>query len=226
MLMDSLHLTIALGPLAIYLLVVGLMNVSTRPVMTTGTRDVAALAIGLSGLFVVGPMELFFPEAALEVFGAGVWLMMIALYALIVTLILLVMRPRLVIYNVPVERLKPLLADVAESIDPAARMAGDALFLPNLGVQLQVDTSSSMKTVQLISVGPRQSHPGWRRLERMLRTRLSAETVSPNPWAAAYLAFAMLIIVGTTYSLVQNRQHVARAWHEMLRIEDIPEEKQ
>ena len=50
--MDPLHVCIALGPLAMYLLVLGSMNLSTRPMLTTGGRDFAALAIAISGFVV------------------------------------------------------------------------------------------------------------------------------------------------------------------------------
>jgi 2-keto-4-pentenoate hydratase len=37
---DPLHLIIALGPLAMYLLLMGLFNLTRRPLVTTGTRVV------------------------------------------------------------------------------------------------------------------------------------------------------------------------------------------
>jgi hypothetical protein len=60
--MDPLHVAIALGPLATYLLVLGVLNLSSRPLLTTGGRDAAALAMAIAGLMVVGPMELFLVE--------------------------------------------------------------------------------------------------------------------------------------------------------------------
>ena len=62
--LDPLHLCIALGPLAVYLLVIGRINLSRSPFVTTGTRDAAALAVGIAGLAVAGPLELFVPYAA------------------------------------------------------------------------------------------------------------------------------------------------------------------
>ena len=66
---DPLHLAIALGPLAVYFLLVGMINLSSRPLVTTGARDAAALGVGLSGLVFAGPMELFLPEDAAIHFG-------------------------------------------------------------------------------------------------------------------------------------------------------------
>ena len=43
--MDPLNLCIALGPLAVYLLLLGLIGLSSRPFLTSGFRDGATLAI-------------------------------------------------------------------------------------------------------------------------------------------------------------------------------------
>ena len=63
---DALHLSIALGPLAVYLLLLGFVNLSTRPFVTTGARDVGALGLAIAGLIVAGPMELFLPVGGHE----------------------------------------------------------------------------------------------------------------------------------------------------------------
>ena len=63
-LMDPLHLCIALGPLAVYLLLLGIINLMPRPFMTSGARDTAALSIAISGFVVAGPMELFLPGSS------------------------------------------------------------------------------------------------------------------------------------------------------------------
>ena len=115
---DPLHVCIALGPLAVYLFLLGLINLSRRPFLTTGARDAAALGVGISGFVVVGPMELFLPGAAANRFGGYVWLLLLAFYALCLTLWVLLLRPRLVIYNATAEQLRPVLAGV----DPAQRM--------------------------------------------------------------------------------------------------------
>ena len=71
--MDPLHLSIALGPLSIYLIGLGLMNLSSRPLMVSGTRDAGVLGLAVSGFMVSGPMELFMPESAAASFGWYIW---------------------------------------------------------------------------------------------------------------------------------------------------------
>ena len=80
-------------------------------------------------------------------------------------MVLLILRPRLVIYNISVDQLRPILAEVVERMDPEARWAGDCLFLPGLGVQLHLESFGWMRNVSLVSSGPKQDYQGWSRLE-------------------------------------------------------------
>ena len=151
---DPLHLSIALGPLAVYLLLIGLINISRRPLLTTGTRDVTALAIAVGGFIIIGPMELFLPERAAAQFGGFVWLMLLAIYALFILLVVLILRPRLVIYNISLNELQPVLQCVATKIDCQAAWFGETLVLPSLGIQFYLDPNRALRNVQLISSGP------------------------------------------------------------------------
>ena len=152
--MDALHVCIALGPVAMYFLVLGVLNLSSRPFLTTGARDTAALGLAIAGFAVAGPMELFLPEKAAVEFGPFVWVLLLALYFLGLLLVVLLIRPRLVIYNTTGEQLRPVLAEVVARLDSDARWAGDSLTMPQLGVQLHVEPLIVMKNVQLIAAGP------------------------------------------------------------------------
>ena len=47
--MDPFRLCLALGPVAIYLLLIGAINMFRRPFLVSGTRDTATLGLALSG---------------------------------------------------------------------------------------------------------------------------------------------------------------------------------
>ena len=47
--MDPLHFCIAMVPLAVYLLMLGLLNLRRTPFVTSGARDAAAVGIGYLG---------------------------------------------------------------------------------------------------------------------------------------------------------------------------------
>lgn len=214
---DALHLSIALGPLAAYLLLLAFVNLSNRPFVTNGARDVAALGMAISGFIVAGPMELFLPVAATSQFGGNVWFFLIAFYILCLTLIVLVQRPRLVIYNANPEQFRSVLAEVVAQLDEEARWAGDSLVLPKLGVQLHVELFGGMRNVQLVSAGPRQSFAGWKKLEMALAQVLKETKAVPNPHGLGMLLMGLLLIGLMAYRMLYDPATVVQGLDEMLR---------
>ncbi len=212
-----MYLGIALGPLSVYLILLGLINLSKRPFMTTGARDMAALGVGISGFIAAGPMELFLPEAAATRFGPYVWLLLLAFYALCLTLAVLLMRPRLVIYNATPEQLRPILAEVVAKLDSEARWAGDSLALPQLGVQLHVEPFGAMRNAQLVAAGPQQSFQGWRLLETALAQVLRTTRGTPNPYGVSLLVMGLLMIGVISFQMISDHATVVQRLDEMLR---------
>ena len=193
---DPFRLAIAVVPLAAYVFYVGLVNLRRRPFLTTGGSDLTALGVALSGLAFVGPLELFRPEALTREFGNFIWLFLMVFYWLWVVVIVLVARPRLVIYNVSMDELHPVLAEAASRLDVDARWAGNHLTLPGLGVHLHLDSLDVMRNVSLVSSGSRQNIDGWRRLARELSTSLRRMRVKSNPRAVGLLLAAVLLFAG------------------------------
>jgi hypothetical protein len=194
-----------------YLLLLGTVNLSRRPLLVSGLRDVATLALAVSGLVIIGPMELFFPFEAAIRFGPHVWVLLLVLYAMCVSLILLLLRPRLVIYNISADQLRPILAELVDHLDPGARWAGDSLVLPGLGVQLYVDHFAGLRCASLISAGRNQNPQGWRRLETKLGDALAREEVSRNFRGLSLLSVAFLIIAGIILAIAHDPQAVAKS---------------
>jgi hypothetical protein len=213
---DPFRLTIALVPLAAYLLLLALVNLRRRPFLTSGGSDLAALGVALSGLAFVGPLDLFRPEAATAEFGNYIWPIMLAFYWLWVLLAVLVARPRLVVYNVSAEELHPVLAEAASRLDPDSRWAGSSLALPNLGVQLHLESFDLMRNVSLASSGSRQNLDGWRELARELAAALRPVRVKPNPRGVGFLLVALLLMAGSLTSLVNHPKELAYAVEEVL----------
>jgi hypothetical protein len=214
---DPLSLCIALGPLALYILLLAALNLGRRPLLTTGARDTAALGVALVGLVIVGPMRLFVPDAATVRFGTYVWVMLLALYGLSVTLLVLLWRPRLVIYNISADELRPTLAEVVGRLDADARWAGDSLVLPRLGVQLTVEAFAHTRNVQLVSAGPQQNYAGWRQLELALGQELAELRVSRNPYGYVLGVFGAAMMAGIVYALAAWPQAVDEGLRQMLR---------
>jgi len=213
--LDPVRFAIAVVPLAAYLGVLGLIQMRSRPLVTSGASDLAALGLGLMGLIFVGPMELFRPEVATVQFLNYIWLVLLALYALVLILLSLVSRPRLVIYNQTPEELRPLLSEAAGLVDASFRWAGDSLVLPQLGVQLHIDSFALLRNTSLLSSGPRQSLVGWRRLGKQLRVLLRSAQVGPRPPALVLVSIAALLLIACEFRLSAESDQVAEALAEI-----------
>jgi hypothetical protein len=122
---DPLHLAIAITPLGGYLLLLGVLRILPRPRVVSGVQDTVWVGIAISGLVVAGPFELFMPEAAALRFHGFVWLLLLGLYAMLVTLLALLMRPRVIIYNISADALRPVVSEVVGRLDRDARWALD-----------------------------------------------------------------------------------------------------
>lgn len=202
---------VALGPVAIYLLVLGTINLSRRPCLVSGVRDTAALALAVAGLVMVGPAQLLFPLAASIRLGVFVWVLLFSIYLLAVVLVLLMVRPRLVIYNVSTDELRPILAEVVSKLDAEARWAQDSLALPTLGVQLHLESLGWLRNVSLVSSGPVQNYQGWRRLELALGAALARVEVPRNVRAASLVSAGLILAAFLVLTVSRESQAVADA---------------
>ena len=216
--MHSLQLAVALGPLALYLIILGVINLRRRPLLVSGALDAAGLAMAVAGFVVVGPMQLFLPEAAAVRFGAYIWLLLLSFYGLCVTLYILVARPRLIVYNHSAEGVKALLTELAPRLDSESKWAGDSLLMPQLGVHMHLEPYSPMRNVSLVAAGERQSYSGWQRLQTELGTALRTAEVAPNPRGFTFLACGLLMIGYPAWLMVMNPSAVAAQLKEMLRM--------
>lgn len=216
--MDGFRLCLALGPLTVYLLVLAWINLSRRPFLVSGARDLAALGVGVSGMVLVGPVELLLPEQAIYAYRGYVWLLLLVMYSLSVSLAALLARPRLTIYNFTAERLRPLLADAMDELDSEARWAGASLALPKLRVEFYIESSAALKNVSLVATAEEQSFASWRRLERALAARLREAESPANAWGVVLALSCFLMAACIGWQVLLNPQAVASGLRQMLRL--------
>lgn len=175
---DSFPLFFSLLPLATYLLLLGAMRLSRRPLVTTQSRDGAALAIALVGLVMIGPVHLFFPSAAAAELGWIVWVVLGVFYTLCVSLILMSLKPKIVLYGIsPLDALVEL-HKAAITIDSSAIIDQDRMQvdLPSRGVHLRIEHHGLHDVVQ-IEAFERNLHPHfWRHLLLQLRQQTHSKT--------------------------------------------------
>jgi hypothetical protein len=215
--MDPLRFAIAAIPLAVYLLVIALLNLRQRPFVTTGSRDLATLAVGILGLMVIGPFELFLPEAAAIRFGPLVWIVLLVFYGLCVSMVVLLMRPRLVIYNSTIEQLRPIISEISQSMDQKSRWTGDSLVIPSRRIHFHLESVEWMNNVQIISSGTKQSYEGWRELEKRLSDSVQTVKLRPNVFGVAFATAGAILMLAAIVWLIVDRQSATVALDEILR---------
>ncbi|MFG0254629.1 MAG: hypothetical protein ACF787_05975 [Rhodopirellula sp. JB053] len=198
---DPFPATVAFAPLIIYLFVLAIIRIGGFTWVTTGGRDLAAVLAAVSGLVVIGPMELFFPNATASFLGAWVWIPLLLLYFLFACLMILGVRAKLITYGRTAEEVFPAMARAARSIDPAAAINNEQwqIHLPTQGVHLRLESSPGHDCVSVLAFEPTLTPSFWHSLQSKLRDELRA-TSPPRPrrgWALLSVACMM------AYSLVR-----------------------
>jgi hypothetical protein len=191
--LDQLPLWAAFVPLGLYLLVVGAAHLRRRPVLLPGAVDLALLAAGVSGLVLVGPLALVQPAVGTSPWAAA---MLVLLGGLIVGVAILVMRPRLVIYNATIDRLRPVVAEVVSGLDGSARWAGETVALPARGLQVSLDGRGVTRCVSLVATGTRTSNEAWSEFARRIRRGVQPVRVRRNPWGLVAVMLGLAILIG------------------------------
>lgn len=208
---------IVVVPFSVYLLLLGWLHLRKHPFVTTTGRDIAILSVAVSGLMIVGPMELFFPENAVSRFGPFVWLMLLAFYGLLISLVSMIVRPGLVLYNVSEDQIRPLLSDVLVDLDKP-NWSGENVRLPTLGIHFQIESHSWLRCVQLVSTGRKQNLIGWRALENGLQKSLATVPTQSNLYGPLFIVIAVLLNITGVIWMCRQPAEVVAALQEILRL--------
>ncbi len=187
----AIPLWAAVLPLGAYLAILGWLHLRRRPALLGGGQDLMLLALAVSGLVMAGPLALVQPALGATPWATG---MLLLLFTLAVAVGILATRPRLVIYNITVEQLRPILAEVTNGLDPSARWAGESVALPTRGLQILMDGHGLAKSVSVVAVGSRTSAEAWTEFVRRLRHAVSSLRVRRNVWGGILAAVGLLIV--------------------------------
>jgi hypothetical protein len=192
----SVPLWAGLLPAAAYLAALAAVHMRRRPLAVAGAWDLLLLAAATAGLAVVGPLALLQPAA-----GGTPWVVGTLVLGLgpLCAAVLLVSRPRMVVYNITPEQLRPVVAEVVAALDPTARWAGETAALPGRGLQVHLDGRGSMRSVSIVALGARTSAEGWAEFSRRLRQAIRRLRVRRSPWAALFGAAAAGLVIASAW---------------------------
>ena len=181
--------------------------------------DAAWLAFGITGLVIIGPLNLFLPDAATQRFGPYVWLLVLGFYSLSVMLYLLVARPRLVVFNIQPEKLRSVLDEVIHRLDSQAQVAGDAIHAPQLAVQLHLDVAPTMRNISLVATGiSKANRAGSDLLGELKKSLRRVEVTRPIQGDSHFLPSAFCWRVGRLCNCCKRPPTCGSAIRDMLRM--------
>ena len=207
-----ISIAVALLPLALYFFALAALNSGRRPRMLNGQEDVTALALGLIGFIMAGPMLYLLPIDALAFWGFTTWFFLAVLYALIVWFLGAVFRFRIVIYNIGASELRDILEKTGQELDPEARWAGNSLSLPTLGIQFYVEHITLLKNATLKACGSNQNLQGWLQFEKSLRSALIRHRAAHKNRTALLMATAgVLMMIGAVIILSTHRMEAMQS---------------
>ncbi len=211
---------IAIGPLAVYLMILGILRLArNRPLVCSGSRDLFALGLALSGLMAVGPAELFFPRAAANLLGPRVWLLLATLYLLGVALAASTSRTRLVVYGLTPEQLSKAIRPLFEQLDPDSQQIEHVHLLPSLRLQLLVESSGTRGISLIRPLGsPSDYWRAWSQLERPLARALQQVPVSHRAGAQGTLLMGLLLLALSLASGLSDPAASLQAVRDLLRL--------
>jgi hypothetical protein len=208
----ALQVALAIGPLAAYFGLLGLLQSLRRPTVVPGTIDFALLAGGLGGLVVFGPVgwvlgKLLFP-------GPSLW----ARLALLSGYVLLVMiwaprsGRRLVIYNVDPRSLVEAVREGVERLDPGAHFEPTVRGFEDhaLGRGLHLEPPGRLRTAVIDAYG-NDPETLIASLEPILRRELARHRSARSPLAGLWFALGLLTLISPLAALALSRPGVMTA---------------
>ena len=193
---SSIPLWVVLLTPGLYLVCVGLFHLRRRPVAISGGGDLTLLAAAAAGPMIAGPLDMLQPA------GSGwPWRLVVPLvsFAFLTAIAMLATRPRLVVYNVSLDRLRPVVAEIVARLDPEARWAGETVALPGRGVQVHLDGRGGMRSMSLVAIGAKTSPEGWADVTRRVRHAVRRVRVRPSPWAAVFIGCGCLLLAASAW---------------------------
>lgn len=173
---------LAFTPLILYLFALAILRIGGFVWVTTGVRDFTLVLAAISGMIVIGPMELFFPNATASLLGVWVWIPLLSLYLLFACLLLLGTSKKLVVYGRTAEQVYPALVQAASKLDSGAIENREQLqvHLPSLQAHFRLEVAPGYDCLSVLSFEAMLPPSVWKALQRELRLQLR-NTPPPRP---------------------------------------------
>lgn len=202
----SMRFATVVAPVAVYFLILGLLNSRRHPQVLTGRRDFALLVLALSPLLalpIINYLDSTFSAvvAMAAALGAAIWLL----------------APRgktWVIYNMSIRESRRAVEAALDDIGEAFSQDGATLRLGRSDATIQFSQFPLLRnmTVRLIDGSEDLS----RRFEEGLSRRVAAVTAQTSPMAVALLLVATAMIIVPLAMVAQRAPQIVRLLTDLL----------
>ncbi len=212
--MDYVRYAIALGPIGLYWVLIGYLYQRSHPMLINAAQDTLLFGLGVVGLMVVGPMELFFPNAAYSLLGGWTWFFLLCLYAFVVLFISLNRGPQWTLYGSNAEGLRGILNRVLEEQNIAHSWEDSILVVPELGIRAIVEPANATdRAAQLTRCGRSQDIVGWYRLEKLVTEKL--QSAPSNRGGMTWIVMGIGMILGSLAMFWLEIDKIMLAWEQL-----------
>jgi len=196
--LDYLRLALGLLPLGLYLMVMGLLALRGRPTILTTGQESLLIGFALSGFVLIGPIELFFPTGAHAVLGLWVWLLLVALYFLVVLLIALQRAPGWTIVGLDAEEFRAFFESVLQEGSVDCKWMGNQLQIDKWDVRAIAEPSRGFpKTTCLSPCGRVRNVLGWYQIEKLVATSKALEQTGAGRSSGMIPTAVCLLLLGS-----------------------------
>lgn len=188
------------APVALYFLVLGLVNSRPNPQLLSGRLDFAILTIAICPLFVL-PLLGYFGVSALS----------LAATAAILAVGAAVLAPRgrmWVIYNMQAEQARRAVASALRRMGVAFEARPDGCALPDIQARVQVGGFSPLRNVTIRLHGADKALAG--RFEQALGQVLRSHEAQTSPMAVSLLLIATAMLVAPLAMMAHRVPEVVR----------------
>lgn len=195
----SFRIATIVVPVAMYFLLLGLLNTRRCPQLLTGRQDFALLTVALSPLLL---------QPAVAIFGGGAQAALIAAGAIGLSIWLLAPRGHnWVIYNISLSDARKLVTRslIDAGLDP--QDLGRRLDCGG-GTFLELSSFPALRNVSLRCLGG--TDETWQAFAHALHGRLERREVVPSPMAVALLLVATAMIVAPLVMMAQEAPEIVR----------------
>lgn len=202
----SLRIATGVAPVALYFLILGLLNSRRHPQLLSGRRDAALLVAVLGPVFVL---------PVVNYLGASWWALAAAGGALVAGGLLLGGRRNTwVIYNLTVEQARHAVGHALEAMGTEFRREAGTFRLLRQGTAVRID---SFPLLRNISIRVHDGNEGFsRRFEQALLGRLATIPAETTPMALALLLVATAMLVVPMALVAQRAGQIVRTLTDLL----------